>query len=129
MPIRPKVPVQEMIPKEFAHFLRDVVAAIDDGDAAALMESDDLLQCDRAYGGLYDKSNGRYGFQYFVDDDEDACDESGFEICWYFDLDRQQIRDIAGGKVTQLQFWRCEQDCRRRFPMIDYYCDACDSLE
>jgi hypothetical protein len=120
MCVRPKLPADEMIPGGFAHFMRDVVALIDEGDEVAWMESDDLLQCERAYGGLYDEANGRYGFAYFVDDDEDS------DICWDFDLDRQQIRDIASGKVTQIQLWRCEPDCYRRFPRSDYYCAECD---
>ena len=126
MPISTKTPVRENLPDGFVHFMREVADAIDRSDEAAWTESDDLLQCRRGYGGLYNQAEGRYGFEYLVDNGEELRDEGGQEICWYFDLDRQQIHDIAYGKVTQLQFWRCEPDCGRRFPTSDYYCEVCD---
>lgn len=122
MPTRTKLPVREMIPREFAHFMSAVVAAIDQGDMSAWAESDDLLQCERAFGGLYDKVNGRYGFAYFVDSEE----EVEFDVCWYFDLDRPQIRAIASGEITHLDLWRCDPECGRRFPRSDYPCEVCD---
>lgn len=131
MPIRPKVPVLELVPEAFAGFMRDVVTAIDQGDVSAWTESDDLLQSGedwRGYGGLYDAINGRYGFEYLVDD-SDENRERGRSVCWYFDLSRQQLRDIASSKVTQMQLWRCEPDCGRRFPKSDYPCDVCDPVE
>lgn len=106
--------------------MRDVVALIDAGDEAAWMQSDDLLQCERIYGGLYDETQGRYGFTYFANDEE-RDDEEEFDVCWEFDLDRQQIRDIASGKTTQTQMCRCDPDCGRRFSGGEGYCPACDS--
>ncbi|HVX60656.1 MAG TPA: hypothetical protein VHC19_08640 [Pirellulales bacterium] len=38
MPIRPKAPVFETIPDEFARFMQDVAALIDAGDEAAWIE-------------------------------------------------------------------------------------------
>lgn len=122
MPITRKQPVVETVPDAFACFMRHVAELIDHGDLAAKTESDDLLQTERAYGGLYDSENGKYGFAYFVDDDADI------GICWYFDLDREQIRDIAAGRLRQMQMWKCEgHDCGRRFPHADYYCEECDA--
>src|ERR1041385_2454048 len=123
MPIRPKLSVHEIIPDGFMHFMRYVVALIDEHDEAAWMESDDLIQYEQHYGGLYDEANGRYGFEFCVQYNED---EDEFAICWEFDLDRQQIRDIASGRVTQAQFWRCDPDCGRRFQGADGYCAVCD---
>ena len=71
-PIRTKSPIRETIPDRFKRFLRDVVEAINQGDESAWMESDDLLQSERAYGGLYDTASGRYGFAYFIEDDEES---------------------------------------------------------
>ena len=123
MPVKPKAPVCETIPDEFACFMGEVRVLIDRGDPSALIESDDLLQCERAYGGLYDSAAGRYGFAYFVDDDRKA-DAS---LCWEFDLDKQEIRDIAAGEVKEIQMWRCAaHDCGRRFPRVDSYCAECD---
>lgn len=130
MPIRPKIPVSEIVPSAFADFMRDVVAAIDQGELSAWMVSDDLLQTRdrRGVGGLYDKVEGRYGFEYLVDDSEENI-ERDRSVCWYFDLDREQIRDIASRNVTQVQMWRCEPDCGRRFPKSDYPCDVCDPVD
>jgi hypothetical protein len=125
MPTKPKLPVIEAVPEAFAQFMRDVVVLIDAGDAAAWMESDDLLQCERIYGGLYDAELGRYGFTYFAN--EERGEDEEFDVCWELDFDRQEIRDIASGKVTRTQMWRCESDCGRRFSANDGYCPACDS--
>ena len=123
MPIKPKIPIRERIPDEFVEFMREVAALIEQGDEAAWTESDDLLQCDCAYGGLNDTANGRYGFCYIIPGRE----EEEREACWAYDLGRQQVRDIAAGNVTEIDMWRCEpRDCGRRFPCVDYYCVECD---
>jgi hypothetical protein len=64
------------IPRHFVDFLREVAALIEAGHEATTCQSDDLLQCDRAYGGLYDATNRRFAFRYFIDD----------EVKWDFDL-------------------------------------------
>ena len=127
MPIRPKLPVTEAIPEAFAILMRDVAAAIDDGDESAWMESDDLIQPQdfRGYGGLYDSVEGRYGFEYLVDDSQENRERSP-PIAWDFDLNRQEIRDIANGTISRIDMWRCEPDCGRRFARSDGYCPACD---
>ena len=129
MGVKLKLPCRVALPYEFARFMREVVAAIDKGDMCAWTESDDLLQCTRGYGGLYDQAEGRYGFEYLADDDEKRRSQGEREICWYFDLDRSQIRDIATGKVNEIDLWRCEPDCGRRFPRSNYPCDVCDFLD
>ena len=125
---RAKLPVRETIPPNFAHFMREVVAALDREDPAAWTESDDLLQSDRGYGGLYDQALGRYGFEFLLHGDEESR-EAERPICWYFDLDRQQLRDVASGKMTQIELWRCEPDCGLRFARRDDYCDLCDPAD
>lgn len=123
MPIGRKTPTREKIPQGFAVWMREVTALIEERDPLVLTESDDLIQCERGYGGLYDVAGGRYGFQYLVND----YDADGFAITWDFDLDEQQIRDVAAGKLTHVDMWRCEsRDCGRRFLRIDSYCEECD---
>lgn len=107
--------------------MADVAKRIDEGDESAWMESNDLLQCEdfRGYGGLFDAVEGHYGFEYLADDSEEERERDD-PIRWDFHLNRQQIRDIANGTITQIDMWRCDPDCGRRFPHRDYYCPACD---
>lgn len=128
MTIRSKVPCIGIIPEPFICFMRDVAAKIEQRDIAAWMESDDLLQSREAYGGLYDEAKGRYRFECSVNERE-CEDNDAPDVCWYFDLDRQQIGQIANGRVTQLPLWRCAPDCGRRFPWADYYCPSCDRVD
>ena len=122
--LKQKVPIHEEIPEAFVESMREVALLIERGDSAATIESDDLLQCGRVCGGLYDEENSRYGFGYLAND----YDEDGYAILWYFDLDGQQIEDIAAGRLTSLDMWRCKaSDCGRRFCHPDAYCEQCDS--
>ena len=77
--------------------MQEVSRLIVDGDFAAINESDDLLQCDSISGGLYDRTNCRFGFQFFVDEDE----------IWNFDLDDTEIALVASGVLKETSVWKC----------------------
>ena len=104
----------------FTEFMRDVNQRITEGDEAATsIESDDLLQCDRVYGGLYDVAARRFGFCYFHTDDD----------TWDFDLDADQIAAIANRTITHLNLWQCAGgECDCLYATEDSYCTHCDSI-
>lgn len=117
---KPKERVVIELPSSFVDFMRDVNQQIADGDkAATIIESDDLLQCDRVYGGLYDVAGQRFGFRYFHTD----------EATWDFDLDAQQIAQIANGSLTSVTLWQCSSaKCGCLYATEDSYCTHCDSI-
>ena len=98
----------------------DVNRLIHDGDeSATTIESDDLLQCECVYGGLYDIVGKRFGFRYFRTDD----------ATWDFDLDAHQIAQIADGTLTTLNLWQCSSGkCDCLYASEDSYCTHCDSI-
>ena len=121
MPRKPKHKITVDLPSEFTDFMRQVHEQIVSGDeAATVLESDDLLQCDCAYGGLYyDAQKPRFGFRYFYDED----------VTWDFDLDARQIAEIADGTVTAVELWQCSGGkCGCLYSAEDTYCPHCDSL-
>jgi hypothetical protein len=68
--------------------MRDVFSQIASQDDAALIPSDDLLQCERGYGGL--SSDGKhYSFVYFP--------EPGTQARWEFKLLADEIDEIGSG--------------------------------
>ncbi len=108
------------LPSEFIDFICQIQQRIIRGDASATTtESDDLLQCDCAYGGLYDVDEKRFGFRYSPIDD----------VTWDIDLDANQIAQIADGRVTELKLWQCEDEtCECLHAAEDAYCINCDSV-
>lgn len=121
MPRKPKQSVSVELPSAFTDFMREVHQRIKDGDeAATTIESDDLLQCDVVYGGLYDIVGKRFGFRFFHTDD----------ATWDFDLDAQQIAQIADGTLTTLNLWQCtSRKCDCLYATEDSYCTHCDSIQ
>lgn len=117
---KPKRRVVVDLPSAFTAFMRDVNWRIHDGDrAATTIESDDLLQCECAYGGLYDRVGKRFGFRYFHSDD----------ATWDFDLDAHQVAQIADGTLTTLNLWQCSSGkCNCLYSAEDSYCMHCDSI-
>jgi hypothetical protein len=116
---QPKHGVSVELPAAFTDFMRDVYQRVADGDkAATTIESSDLLQCDRVYGGLYDSAKRRYGFRYFHTD----------EHTWDFDLHLDDISAIATGSTTHLNLWQCKKDCGCLHASENSYCTHCDSI-
>jgi hypothetical protein len=99
--------------------MRHVAQLITDGDDATTIESDDLLQCDCIYGGLFDAESHQFGFRYFRDED----------ATWDVVLDASQIADVANGSLIQFQLWRCSGgSCDCLYAAEDSYCTHCDSI-
>jgi hypothetical protein len=120
VPRKPKRLVTLDLPRAFTEFMQHVDHLISIGDPRTTMESDDLLQCDRVYGGLYDRAGRRFGFRYF----------HGEKATWEFDLSAQEIADIASGRVTQVSLWQCSGGkCGCYYAAEDAYCPHCDSLD
>lgn len=62
---RSKIKTQASIPAPLRNFLGDVLVQIDAGDAAATLESADLLQSEFCYGGLIDAETVLFAFTFF----------------------------------------------------------------
>jgi hypothetical protein len=123
MPIREKIETHESIPSAMVDFLKDVALRIENWEPSTTTVSDDLLQCDHTYGGLYDAENLRDGFEHFPTGDVIV---DGIDITWHLDFDASQIRMIACGELSELVMWRCRADCGRRFGASVAYCPPCD---
>ncbi len=120
MPRKRKHKVTVELPTEFVGFMRHVNELICDGDeTATTLESDDLLQCECVYGGLYNAAEGRFGFRYFLTDG----------ATWDLDLNAQQIAKIANGTLVALDLWQCPgRTCDCLYATEDSYCMHCDSI-
>jgi hypothetical protein len=84
---KPKRFTRVEAPPDLRQFLREVAELIDEGDEATLVESDDLLQCEYAFGGLADAETAAYAFTYFP--------RKGVKPNWEFDLSASEIREVA----------------------------------
>lgn len=116
---KPKKLTAAEVPADLREFFQEVAHLIDTGDEAALIESDDLLQCDRAYGGLIDEEDDIYAFTYFP--------REGVKTKWIFDLSAEQIRAIADEDVLTLELWACEDgNCGSMFQDANETCFYCD---
>jgi hypothetical protein len=117
---KPKIRSSEIIPADLVEFLRDVDRQIADGEQSAFIESDDLLQCECAYGGLVEEGGTDYGFTYFPDIE-------GTRNTWELILSRDMIRRIGHGSQSQLELWACpDPSCRCRFADPAETCFYCD---
>jgi hypothetical protein len=110
------------MPADLREFLVGVDELIGAEDELATTESDDLLQCERAYGGLLDKGGFRYGFTYFPD--------KGIRHKWEFCLSAYQINAVAAGGLSTLDLWCCTSpDCKSGFEDKAETCFYCDYIE
>lgn len=115
---KPKKFTRVEAPPDLRQFLREVAEMIDDGDEATLTESDDLLQCEYAYGGLADEETGAYAFTYFP--------RKGVKTNWEFDLSASEIREVAEGE-RELELWACQdENCGSMFSWAEARCSQCD---
>lgn len=118
----PKVKVSLRIPEEFALFMAEVHQLILVGDECAVYESDDLLQCESAYGGLLEEGGSKYGFTYFP--------EEGVRVKWEVLLEKEDIERVAKGELKALELWQCKDPaCRCAFHDESGSCFYCDWVD
>ncbi len=117
---KPKQSVTVELPSAFIDFMREVHQYIVDGEeVATTLESDDLLQCQCIYGGLYNAAKQQFGFRFFHPD----------RTTWDFDVNARQIAQIAAGKLTTMPLWQCQGNrCGCLHATEDSYCHHCDSI-
>jgi hypothetical protein len=125
--------VEVEIPADFRQFMKQVAHLIAIGDEAATVESDDLLQCERAYGGLCDGAQKSYSFRFFPGAQEGVSSaaekEPKFGPYWDFLFTESDINGIAHGNVTRVPLWRCaNSECQCRHDSSDRYCPNCDNV-
>lgn len=110
------------IPDELVAFLAEVDRLITSRDEAATTESDDLLQCEGAYGGLCEEGGDRYAFTYFP--------EHEIRHKWMFELSAGDIAAIGRHVRHELQLWFCTSaECRSAFQSRDALCFYCDYVD
>ena len=118
-----KVRQQVELPPYLVQFFAEVHQLVLAGDEAATTSSDDLIQADRAYGGLMRDGGADYQFVYFPD-------KRGVRNKWEFTLSSRAIRDIASGKRTALTLWACASpECGCKFSDPKETCFYCDYEE
>jgi hypothetical protein len=119
----PKIPETAEVPQDLFSFLADVHQMILDESEEATIESDDLLQCEYAYGGLEDSATGVYSFTYFPD-------KQGTRNTWEFALSKSEMERIAKGEITELNLWACKDSaCGCKFSSESGSCFYCDWLD
>lgn len=119
---KPKVLTQVEIPPDLRAFLKEVADLIEVGDEATTIESDDLIQCDYAYGGLCEEGTDEYGFTYFP--------RKGTKTTWDFVLSAAQISEVAADNIATLELWACTDDnCGSMFPNSSWSCSYCDYVD
>ncbi len=116
--LQQKIESAFIIPDDLASFLQHVSRLILEEDERAVLPSDDLLQCECAYGGLMEDS-GNYGFSYFP--------EEGIRVKWEVILDKQQIEKIGNRDQKELVLWKCKDPgCGCAFSDEKESCFYCD---
>ncbi|NVB77442.1 MAG: hypothetical protein HOV81_03525 [Kofleriaceae bacterium] len=90
------------IPNDFRAFMREVAAHIDFGDIGTAV-GDDALQHECGRGGRVEGNPSLYRFTYLAKDGHGR---------WEIELREQQIRDIAGGLVEEVEANRIAEGTR-----------------
>lgn len=115
-----KVRQKVKLPPYLVQFFTEVHAMILAFEEATTTSSDDLIQADRAYGGLIKDGGSDYQFVYFPD-------KRGVRNKWEFTLNRTSIGEIARGKRTALTLWACSSlKCGCKFSDPAETCFHCD---
>jgi len=106
------------LPPELVEFLREVSGRIERGEPEAMIESDDLLQCDHTYGGRIEADGDEWGFTYFLGRPKPK---------WELVFTSAQIKEIAAGAVREIPLSTCNDPaCGNRFSWREYTCADCD---
>jgi len=111
---------------EFFRYTNELIV---EQDEAATISSDDLIQIEEvrgyllAYGGLIEEGGSRFSFVYFSEPKQTSKK-------WEFELTREQIAEIADGRLTELTLWACSSpNCGCKFQSADDTCFYCDYEE
>ncbi|XZE19030.1 hypothetical protein SH449x_004340 [Pirellulaceae bacterium SH449] len=119
-----KILEQVTVPTELKDFFCQVVAAIEKKSKCTNIHSDDLIQCDFAYGGMYEEDGEQFfGCTYFA---MPRAQNAKYPRRWYFYLPRQKLEMIASGKLLTIDMWRCDPDCGDKFSRGNDICSYCD---
>ena len=112
----PKVLREAVLPAELVGFLADVSTKLERGDYEAVTESDDLLQCDFAYGGRNKEGGDAWGFTYFLKEPDGAK--------WEVQFSRAALRALAAGTMEPtVKLWFCTRPgCANAFPNDEWRC-------
>jgi hypothetical protein len=126
---KPKLQETVKIPPRLFKFLRYAHQLIVREDDVATTQSDDLIQAEEflgwllAYGGLIEEGGSRFSFTYFSEPKQTR-------KSWEFELTKEQIVEIAAGRLTELTLWACSSpDCGCKFQKPDDTCFYCDYEE
>jgi len=110
------------IPLDLQEFLSQVNNMILAKDESTTIQSDDLLQCERAYGGLDEEGGRMYSFTYFP--------EKGIRHKWHFSLDITDVERVADGATTELSMWACpDPECHSKSMDKNNTCFYCDYVD
>jgi hypothetical protein len=123
---KPKIQEAVTVPPRLVEFLRYSNNLIIEEDEAATMSSDDLIQVEEsvgwllASGGLIEDGGSRFSFTYFAEPKQTR-------KLWELELTKEQIAEIAAGRLTELTLWACRApDCGCKFHSPDGSCFYCD---
>ena len=104
--LKPKLKESVSLPEDLRVFLCEVHQQIENGNKAALNESDDILQSEMAYGGLTKQGSTLYGFTYFSGEYADTKVDDA--ASWELLLNRSEIADIAQRHKSKITLWACQ---------------------
>jgi hypothetical protein len=117
-----KTQVKIAVPDGLRSFLQDVLEGIEFGADETLIESDDLIQDKRTYGGLVDAAAGLFCFRYFAGEDTTPT--------WDFCVTRESLKRLLSEDIAYLDLWKCsDPECECLYESEDAYCSACTLKE
>ena len=120
--IQAKITGEVLIPDDLLGFFREVDDLIKHNDEVTIIESDDLIQTQFAYGGLLEEGADHFGFTYFPEDNT--------RPKWNIELTASEIAEIAGGRKRTLTLWKCQNpNCRSFFSSESETCFDCDYID
>jgi hypothetical protein len=120
--IQVKITGEVIIPDDLLGFFREVDDLIKHNDEVTIIESDDLIQTEFAYGGLLEEGADRFRFTYFP--------EENTRPKWNIELTASEIAKIAEGEKRTLTLWKCQNpNCRSFFSSESETCFDCDYVD